>query len=112
MEGQPATEGEDDHLADGGDGLEEGLVARLEADRPHLRAVQLRRRPGQAFQFGAFLAERLHHPHPVDVLVHYLGHVALPLLAVPGSGEDPPPHAVRDEEQGRCHREADQGQQG
>ena len=60
----------------------------------------------------SFLAERLDHPHAVDVLVHDLGHVALALLAVPGGGEHAPAHAVGDEQQGGGHGDAHHGQQG
>ena len=104
MQGQPAAEGQDGHLAEGRDGLQQRLVARLEPHGAHLRAVQRLGRVGDPLELALLLAERLDHADAVDVLVDDLDHVALALLAVPGGREDPPAHPVGDDEQGRERR--------
>ena len=111
VQGQPAAEGQDGHLADGRDGLEQRLVARLQAHGPHLGAVDDLRGVGDPLELALLLAEGLDDPHAVDVLVDDLDHVALALLAVPGGREDPPAHAVGDDEQRRGDDHADHGQQ-
>ena len=111
VQGQPAAEGQDGDLADRRDGLEERLVAGLQAHGAHLRAVERLGRVDDPFELALLLAEGLDHPHAVDVLVDDLGHVALALLAVPGGREDPPAHAVGDDEQRRGDDQADDGQQ-
>ena len=111
VQGQPAAEGQDGHLADGRDGLEERLVAGLEAHGPHLGAVDDLGGVGHPLELALLLAEGLDHPHAVDVLVDDLDDLALALLAVPGGREDPPPHAVRDDEEGRGDDHADHGEQ-
>ena len=88
-----------------------GWYARLEPDGPHLRAVQRLGRIGDALELPVLLAEGLHDPHAVDVLVDDLGHVALALLTVPGGGEDPPAHAVGHDQEQRGDDQADHGQQ-
>ena len=97
MQRQPAAEGEDRDLAERRDRLQQRLVARLQPDRAHLRAVE-RRSAASATRSSSrsLLAERLDHPDAVDVLVDDLGDVALALLGVPGGREDPPPHPVGD----------------
>jgi len=109
---QPTPERQDGHLADGGDGLEERLVARLEAHGPHLRAVDGLGGVGHPFELSLLLAERLDDTHAVDVLVDDLDQVALALLSVPGGREDPASHAIGDEEEGRRDDQAHQGEQG
>ncbi len=108
---QPAAEGQDGHLPDRGDRLEQRLVARLQPHGPHLGSVQDPAGLGDPFQFVLFLAERLDHADAVDVLVDDLHDVALALLGVPGGREDPPPHAVGDHQQRGHHHQADHGQQ-
>ena len=107
---QPAAEGEDRHLAEGGDRLQQRLEARGQPDRPHLRAVEVLGGGGDPLQLAPLLAERLHHAHAVDRLVDDLDHLAFALLGVPGGGEDLGPHPVADREQGRRDDQADQGQ--
>ena len=107
VQGQPAAEGQDGHLPDGRDGLEQRLVAGLQADGAHLGAVDRLRGVGDPLELALLLAERLDHAHTVDVLVDDLHHFALALLAVPRGREDPAAHAVRHDEQGRGDDHAD-----
>ncbi len=107
---EPPTEGEDGHLAERRDRLQQRLIARLQPHRPHLRGVEGRGRPGHPLDLVLLLTERLDHPHAVDVLVDDLRHVALALLGVPRRREHPPPHPVRHHQQQRRHRHADQRQ--
>ena len=99
LQGEPTAEGEDGHLPDGRDGLEQRLVARLQAHGAHLGAVDHLRGVGDPFELPLLLAEGLDHAHTVDVLVDDLHHFALALLAVPRGGEDPAAHAVGHDEQ-------------
>ena len=107
MQRQPASEGQHGDLTEQGDGLQQRLVASLQADRPHLCAVQGARGVGDPLQLAPLLAERLDDSHSVDVLVDDLRHVALSLLGIPRSREDALAHAVRHHQQCRhddqCH---------
>ncbi len=109
-QGQPAAEGEDRHLAERRDRLQQRLVARGQPDRPHLRAVEVLGGRGDPFELAPLLAERLHHADAVDRLVDDLDHLAFALLGVPGGGEDPRPHPVGDGEQEGRDDQADQRQ--
>ena len=99
VQGEPAAEGQDGHLPDGRDGLEERLVTGLQADGAHLGAVDHLRGVGHPLELALLLAEGLDHAHTVDVLVDDLHHFALALLTVPCGREDPAAHAVRHDEQ-------------
>ncbi len=110
-DGQVPAQRKDADLAETRDGLEQGLVTRLEADRPHLGAVELGGGGRDALELPALLAVGLHDADPVHVLVDDLGDIAFSLLAVPGGGEDPPPHPVGDEQQRRGHEHAHDGKQ-
>ena len=57
------------------------------------------------------LAERLHDPDSVHVLVDDLGDLAFLLLPVPGRREHLQTHPVGDDEQGRHDDEADERKQ-
>ena len=85
---QPAAEGEDRHLAEGRDRLQQRLEARGQPDGAHLRAVEVFGGGGDPLQLAVLLAERLHHADAVDRLVDDLDHLAFALLGVPGGGED------------------------
>ena len=62
-------------------------------------------------QLGVLLPEGFHDPHAVHVFVDDLGDIAFALLAVPGGREDAPPHPVGNDQKGRRHDHADDGQQ-
>ena len=111
LERQPPAEGEDRHLSEQGDRLEEWLVPRLQAHRSHLRAVHGLRGGCDSFELALLLTERLDHTDAVEVLVDDLDEVTFPLLPIPGCREDAPPHAIRDDEQARRDHDAHQSQQ-
>ena len=111
LQHEPPSQREDRRLREHRDRLEERLIPRLEPDGPHLRAVQDLGGVGNAFELAALLRECLHHTDTVQILVDDLHQVTLSLLAVPGRGEDPPAHAIRDKEQARRHDEAHHGEQ-
>ena len=110
MQRQPAAEGEDPHLAERRDRLQQGLEAGGQPDRAHLRAVEVFGGGGDPLQLAPLLAERLHHADAVDRLVDDLDHLAFALLGVPGGGEDLGPHPVADRQQRRGDDQADEGQ--
>ena len=111
VQGHPAAEGQHGDLPEDRDGLQNWLVAGLQAHRAHLRAVDGAGRLGHPFELLLLLAEGLDDPDAVEVLVDDLDDVALTLLAVPGGREDLPAHPVGHHQQQRRDDEADDGQQ-
>ena len=88
-----------------GNRLEQRLVARLQPDRAHLRAVHGLGGFGERSSSRSLLAECLDDADAVEVLVDDLDQIALALLAVPGGREDPPAHPVGDDEQRTARRQ-------
>ena len=105
-------EGQDGDLSDGRDGLEQRLIARLQAHGAHLGAVDDLGGVGHPLELALLLSEGLDHAYTVDVLVDDLHHFAFALLAVPRGGEDPAAHAVGHDQEGGGDDQADHRQLG
>jgi hypothetical protein len=111
VEGQPATEGQDPHLAQDRKSGQDRLETSLQA---HGAQPRSEKGPGpldQPIQLPPLLPEPFHDPHPGDGLFHHHRHLPLLLLRVPVGGEGLAPHPIGRDQQGRHHRQRDEGQQ-